>query len=241
MTNVNNNLACLQSVSNTNTENDEVISFWRETEKPYGVFSNYYPAPIEMVIGDTKKTYASSEVAYQCLKFNDLEYQKVIRTAKTIHQSKLLASQRIAAPNQPKWSTDLNPIIQYHLKRGVKIRPDWEAVKLTCMLRCLSQKFIQHPKLAEILLSTRNNEIRETSPYDVYWGWYNGKGENHLGFLLMQVRTHLRTKQLNEKIALANNPLLKPSESIMGPRVSGMRQSYRQTPMRLEQKETDHP
>lgn len=65
-------------------------------------------------------------------------------------------------------------------------------------------KFSQNEKLKEFLLSTDNKIIVEASPYDAIWGigmletdrdaqnpllW---KGENLLGFALMEVRNELR-------------------------------------------------
>jgi predicted NAD-dependent protein-ADP-ribosyltransferase YbiA (DUF1768 family) len=52
------------------------------------------------------------------------------------------------------------------------------------------QKF-REPKLRELLAGTRNAELIEGNYWgDRFWGVYvgDGKGENHLGKILMQVR-----------------------------------------------------
>ncbi|WCK57014.1 NADAR family protein (plasmid) [Aneurinibacillus sp. Ricciae_BoGa-3] len=69
---------------------------------------------------------------------------------------------------------------------------DWEQVKEAVMLEGLRQKFKQHPNLLKKLLDTKGYRLRETSPYDSYWGTgRNFKGKNRLGFLLEKVREEL--------------------------------------------------
>lgn len=65
-------------------------------------------------------------------------------------------------------------------------------------------KFTQNGKLRDYLLSTGDRILVEVSPFDVIWGIGYGaeaaeamrpdlwRGENHLGFILMQVRDRLR-------------------------------------------------
>lgn len=73
------------------------------------------------------------------------------------------------------------------------IRPDWEQVKRAIMLELSLQKYIHNEDCREWLLDTGNAELIEGNHWgDTYWGVCNGRGENHLGKLLMQVREILR-------------------------------------------------
>lgn len=72
--------------------------------------------------------------------------------------------------------------------RHCLLRADWETVKLDVMKELLILKF-QQPKMRELLLATGNVELIENNTWmDVFWGVCKGKGENHLGRLLMEVR-----------------------------------------------------
>lgn len=74
----------------------------------------------------------------------------------------------------------------------ITLRPDWESIKLDCMLDLLRKKF-SIPELREKLLATGNEELIEGNWWqDRYWGVYNGKGHNHLGRLLMLVREEIK-------------------------------------------------
>jgi hypothetical protein len=73
--------------------------------------------------------------------------------------------------------------------RTLPLRPDWEEVKDTVMFDALRHKFSVHQNLAELLISTGNEEIVEDSPNDFYWGWgRDHSGKNMLGKLLMRLR-----------------------------------------------------
>lgn len=80
----------------------------------------------------------------------------------------------------------------------------WDEVKYSIILNGNFLKFTQNPKLRDFLLSTGNSVLVEASPYDHIWGikmdqtdkdilnplkW---KGENLLGFALMEVRDEIR-------------------------------------------------
>lgn len=53
--------------------------------------------------------------------------------------------------------------------RSLPWRSDWNAVKDDVMYKCLVAKFTQHPKLAELLLSTGDAKLVEHSNKDSYW------------------------------------------------------------------------
>lgn len=77
----------------------------------------------------------------------------------------------------------------------VKLRTDldWENFKLVLMAEFVAQKFHDHRDLKERLLATEDHELVEGNYWgDCYWGVCRGKGENHLGKILMIVRESLR-------------------------------------------------
>lgn len=79
----------------------------------------------------------------------------------------------------------------------------WDAVKYDIIVKGNKAKFSQNPSIKEFLLSTKDAIIAEASPYDGIYGIaldketaMNGtveqwKGENLLGFALMEVRDWL--------------------------------------------------
>lgn len=79
------------------------------------------------------------------------------------------------------------------LGRRAPMRPDWEEVKVDVMLDILRVKF-RRPEMAEKLLATGDAELVEGNWWgDTFWGVCRGRGQNHLGRLLMQVREELRS------------------------------------------------
>ncbi len=77
--------------------------------------------------------------------------------------------------------------------RKLPLRKDWESVKVQVMREALRAKFTQHEDLQELLLSTGDAKLVEHTANDHYWGdGGNGRGDNMLGRLLMQLRKQLR-------------------------------------------------
>lgn len=90
---------------------------------------------------------------------------------------------------------NLNPSEAKQLGRRVRLRKDWESIKLDIMYKIVTEKFRQNPKLAKKLLDTSNKTLIEGNTWnDTYWGVCNGKGNNHLGKILMRVRKKLKQK-----------------------------------------------
>ena len=86
------------------------------------------------------------------------------------------------------------------LGKILKIRKDWETVKIDVMHWGLKEKF-KDEELKELLLSTGDIELVEGNNWgDKFWGVYAGEGQNHLGKLLMKVRNEIR--QENSKPSL---------------------------------------
>lgn len=80
----------------------------------------------------------------------------------------------------------------------------WDAHKYEIVVKGNLAKFSQNPELMEFLLGTNTRILVEASPYDNIWGIgmsaddkgvenpMNWKGENLLGFALMEVRDRLK-------------------------------------------------
>ena len=77
--------------------------------------------------------------------------------------------------------------------RARKLRSDWETVKLELMGEALRAKFTQHPGLRAALLATGDARLVEHTGNDRFWGdGGDGRGQNWLGKLLMELRETLR-------------------------------------------------
>lgn len=86
------------------------------------------------------------------------------------------------------------------LGRSVKLRKDWESVKITIMYDIVYAKFTQHQDLTNRLIGTGDAYLEEGNTWnDTTWGTVNGVGENHLGKILMEVREKLRVEKNSVK------------------------------------------
>lgn len=125
----------------------------------YSFLSNFYPSMVKL----DGIYYNTVEHAYQAAKTLDIGQRELIRI-------------------QPK------PGIAKRLGKLVTQRPDWEEVKLSTMRDLLEQKF-QDAILKKSLENTKPHELVEGNTWgDVFWGVYNGEGQNHLGKLLEEIR-----------------------------------------------------
>jgi hypothetical protein len=89
---------------------------------------------------------------------------------------------------------DCSPAESKKLGAEVKLNVvEWDRRKLGVMYKVVSNKFYQNDELREMLLATGDKYLEETNWWgDKYWGVCNGVGENHLGKILMEVRSQLR-------------------------------------------------
>lgn len=132
----------------------------------YSFLSNFYQQPFHYD-GHLART---SEHHFQAAKAMDKEDAFRIRTAASPGLSK-------------KWG------------REVTRRPDWDEVKIQIMTDILMEKFGQCLNLRRALLDTGDAELIEGNTWgDTFWGVCKGKGENHLGRVLMRVRQHYRSE-----------------------------------------------
>lgn len=129
----------------------------------YSFLSNFYPARVDWA----GLMYPTLEHAYQA--------------AKTLDAHDRHAISRMSSPGEAK-----------RYGRQVKVQPDWHRSKRAVMAELLTRKF-QDETLRAALLATGDRELVEYNTWgDTYWGIYNGRGQNWLGRLLMQVREELR-------------------------------------------------
>ena len=130
---------------------------------PYAFLSNFYPISV-IYDGDL---YPSVEHAYQAAKTEDLNKRWMIQQAPTAAQAKKLG-------------------------RKLELRYDWDNIRLDVMEELLYQKFAPNTLLGNLLLGTKTAHLEEGNYWgDHYWGVCNGRGENHLGKLLMKIRKEL--------------------------------------------------
>lgn len=139
----------------------EINSFKDE----YRWLSNFWPANVSFE-GDK---YSSVEHAYQAAKFP--------REQRDDFQDPMCSASAAKA-----------------MGRRSGVRPDWETVRLDVMRVLLNQKFdpALNPWLAKDLITTGNAELIEGNWWgDSFWGVCRGKGQNHLGKMLMAIRAEL--------------------------------------------------
>lgn len=148
------------------------IEFYRANEKPYGAFSNLYRRAILF----EGREFPTAEHAYQAGKARKDSVREWILSAPS---PSLVA---MAAHGLYTWD----------------IVPNWSATKFDRMRAVLRSKFTQHEDLRGLLISTGNARLVEVgkvdNPVNRVWGEVNGKGQNMLGVLLMELRAELRNE-----------------------------------------------
>lgn len=128
----------------------------------YHFLSNFHPATVEY----NGLIYPTTEHAYQA--------------SKTLNHS-----ERLVISNLPF------PALAKKAGKRVKMRDDWDSIKVSVMRELLDLKF-QHPYLKQQLIDTGDLYLEETNYWrDTFWGVCNGKGNNVLGNLLMELRDRL--------------------------------------------------
>lgn len=81
------------------------------------------------------------------------------------------------------------------LGRKLKMKPNWDNEKIKVMTEIVTEKFKQNANLMIKLLDTGDTHLEEGNQWgDTYWGTVNGKGENHLGKILMEIREKYKYK-----------------------------------------------
>lgn len=178
-----------------------VIKFY-DPKKEFGFMSNFYKSPI--IIDSVK--YPTVEHYFQVMKFepvgiSDIKlieshrwFQKEILKHETAGKIKFLSRQKEGGPWA--WHKPLSEVIKESKKRNVKMREDWEDVKIEIMTIGIVHKFLTNKKLLKELIKTKGKKLEEASPRDSFWGTHK-KGKNWLGKILVCFRD-IFIKFLNE-------------------------------------------
>lgn len=142
--------------------NEDILYFYSKIGE-YGEFSNFYRSDFFL----DGKMWRTVEHYYQASKFPcDESMTERIRNAKSPKVARQLGRSPSSSFNE-----------------------SWDEIKLDVMAKALKAKFTSSDKLKKKLISTASKRLVEASPYDYYWGCgADGKGENMLGRLLMQLR-----------------------------------------------------
>jgi ribA/ribD-fused uncharacterized protein len=99
------------------------------------------------------------------------------------------------------------------LGRKVRMRDDWESVKVGLMTQFVLDKFSQEP-YKTLLLETGDAYIEETNNWgDKLWGVCNGEGHNLLGVIIMGVRDAIREAKEGEDPESRSEVAEEPSPS----------------------------
>ena len=140
-----------------------------EFDGDYAFLSNFYPSTIY----HDGITYPTNEHFFQAMKTLDISERKAIAAAET-------------------------PGLAKRMGRNVKLRPDWEKIKVDVMRLGLILKFTD-AELAQKLIATGDEELVEGNWWhDNTWGnchctaCSRKGGRNLLGMLLMELRTNLQ-------------------------------------------------
>lgn len=131
----------------------------------YFFLSNFFPCVVEY----DGLAYSSSEAAFQAQKSTDPEVKQQF-VGKTPGAAKFLG-------------------------KRIKLREDWEDVKLGIMEEIVRAKFTQNDFLKDKLIATGDRKLIETNKWnDKFWGVsrVTGEGENHLGKILMKIRNEFK-------------------------------------------------
>lgn len=145
------------------------------------------------------KDFKENDIVFNCME-KYMMYNKAL-----LFSDKDIADE-ILNNNQPKAIKELG--------RKVKNFDDtvWDKIKYTIVLTGNYYKFSQNAELRNFLLGTKNKVLVEASPYDKVWGIkmkyddenienpFCWKGENLLGFALMEARDEIKMVYKNYDI-----------------------------------------
>jgi ribA/ribD-fused uncharacterized protein len=133
----------------------------------YDFLSNFYPC----FVAYDGVLYPSAEHAYQAAKTDDPVWRERIRDCFDARTAKSLGTSKL------------------------KLRADWNDFRQVVMNLIVLDKFSRSPFLGEKLLATGDAELIEGNTWgDHYWGVCRGRGQNHLGRILMRVRAALAAR-----------------------------------------------
>ena len=129
---------------------------------PYRFLSNFARTPVTV----DGVTYRTLEHGFQAAKTDDPEARAAVMALRSPAEARLRGQR-------------------------VPLRPGWDEQRLAVMARLLRAKF-SDACLAAALVATGTADLVEVNAWDDgYWGVCGGRGDNHLGRLLMALRAEL--------------------------------------------------
>ena len=159
---------------------DEVWNILNENGRiPWNAITDFHAEGYEFL-----SNFYTAPVTYQGLTFQNNE--AAFQAQKTLDESEKLQF------------TEYGPGKSKGIGRQVALRPDWEEVKNGIMYEIVLAKFTQNLELADKLLATGDKVLVEGNRWnDTHWGVniQTGQGKNHLGKILMRVRTELSKRK----------------------------------------------
>lgn len=169
-----------KNAKRTILKRNEIVCFWKEM-KLNGYLSQWY----------------NSEMVIDGISYLNTEQYMMAQKAKLFGDEKIF--NKIMKENTPSEFKRLGRLIK-NFDDDI-----WNREKRNIVLKGNIHKFSQNEKLKKLLLDTGDKILIEASPYDDIWGvklretdslilnintW---KGENLLGFILMEVRDYLKS------------------------------------------------
>lgn len=124
----------------------------------YDFLSNFYPCKIVY----RGIEYSCSENFYQAMKTMDLQLREQM--------------------------SKLNPSQSKKMGNSLKLRENWEQIKIDVMRLVVNKKFEQNSYLMHKLKQVKGEIVEDNFWHDRFWGRCNGVGENWLGKILMEIR-----------------------------------------------------
>jgi N-glycosidase YbiA len=148
-----------------------VVEAISEFRGRFRFLSNFWLTPVWF----EGRRYPSLEHAFQAAKTLDAEEREWIREASDPQTAKRRGGR------------------SGERGRRITLRLGWEEMKVDVMRELLAIKFVVGSDLAVRLLATGECELIEGNWWgDRFWGVCDGRGENWLGRLLMELRADLR-------------------------------------------------
>jgi ribA/ribD-fused uncharacterized protein len=131
----------------------------------YRFLSNFHLCPVYV----QGITYPSSEHAYMAMKTLKIMQRREISKLETPREAKIFGT-----------------------SARIKLRPNWDEIRLDKMYDVLRCKFVQNKELRLLLAGTADRYLEETNDWnDTFWGVCDGVGQNNLGKTLMRLRKEL--------------------------------------------------
>jgi ribA/ribD-fused uncharacterized protein len=180
-----------------------------ETKEDYGFCSNFFQLKTPLIIDGEK--WSDTEQYFQAMKFRgpnadtrSLTYSNLIKEADSPMKIKLLGSQKKNLHYGKNWvlnkKTDkrlINDLVDEYM--DVKIRKDWENVKVNVMIKALVYKFRIPSLRAKLVALPADTLLVEHTTRDTIWadggdGGTGEKGKNFLGKLLTILAYVLKDK-----------------------------------------------